>query len=157
MLGTLLPEGDLAPYHEDMLIVRLRASARRMVGRKAAARTGSSRQPPGLATLRRYEQEGRLHRIVPMTRATSRPAGRKREGMLDAAVHLATKDLRAEAEHTGSMLVHLRDAHHRPHLHRALSRDPHVASVSRVAARYLWTQEDGRASVKKELAASLPP
>src|SRR3990170_1296379 len=63
MLGTIWPTHALAPYHDDMLIVRLRSSAPAL----------EHYDTPGLTALSRHERAGPASRAAPRD-AAARPA-----------------------------------------------------------------------------------
>lgn len=122
-----------------MLIVRVRPSAAAHA-RKLASRGGAAgASSPGLSALHRLEREGHLYHVTPLGRTARRQvAAAGHSGSVSHALVAAAREHDAANRHTGYVLIHLKHSGHRASLHRKLAADRHLASVSKVAARYIW-------------------
>jgi hypothetical protein len=137
MLGTSRTEPVFPRHHDDMLVVRVRPSVAQPA-RRLAAGAQPDRSAPGLQALHQHEMNDELEYALPLGRAARRQVARNRKsGRVAAALTAAAREHSWDHPHTGHVLIRLRDPEHRAALHRRLAADPHIAAVSRVAARYL--------------------
>ena len=138
MLATRWTEVRLPTHHPDMLVLRVRKSAARIARLLARDPEQARAQAPGLYALHRLEQTGKLHHAHPLGSRARRDAARARRfGDLKAGLLAAAREHDPRLPNSAHLLVHLHEARQRAALHRALRRDPHVAAVAKVPARYL--------------------
>lgn len=126
MMETVFPARAVKAHHDQMLIVKVRSSARDV------ARGDTQERSPGLAALLRSERAGHLRRISHLKRST----GEKGKPGVSAHVADAARDAKSGAPYHGCLLIHLHDRASLPQLKRALGRDPHIEYAQPVPVRF---------------------
>jgi subtilisin family serine protease len=157
-MGPLFTTGTAEPYHDDMLLVRMKpAVGERPIG-PAFAAFAERPVDPGMSALTYFERAGGVARVTPISRQGSRYANNLLATGVGSDLHvldttafalersagLAAAALRANAilpepkraADTTSLITLTRHQNVRL-LQDSLAQDPEVLSVSRVPIRYL--------------------
>lgn len=156
----------LPTYHDDMLIVKLRAAPVPVVT-EAVGAAAVAFASPGLSRLSMYERAGLIKRVVPLDNPAS---ARVLVGAMTpmAALSLPVAPL-AEAEsspNAGVNILELQKGTDLSQLQMALAQDSSVDFVSRVPVRYLLARtrksaaskpRNGPVGASSTIAAVPPP
>jgi hypothetical protein len=113
------PLHRLRSHHDDMLIVRVRPSARH----------------DGLDPLEALERSGHVRYALPLGVEAREALPKRRRGDVVTAVRLAASEYDRGRRNTGSVIVHFTSQRHRDRAHAALRTHAHVESVSHVPVR----------------------
>ncbi|MBV8566409.1 MAG: hypothetical protein JO273_13230, partial [Methylobacteriaceae bacterium] len=134
----------LPKYHERVLAVRMRPEPMDEAPREAAnvgaaaamalAQTESEPETAGMSALSYYDRAGKVERV---TSLRGRAAVPHRRAPAVAALTVASASTGPADDIDRIKIIELRSGQDTEALHQALAKDPTVADVSRVAARYL--------------------